>query len=335
MIKRSRSLAHHHHALAGLAIAALLLLPASPAQAQKYPDHPIQLVIGFTPGGANDLLGRMLAPRLGEVLGTSVVVENRPGADGTVGDAFVARAAPDGYTLALGGLSGLVLSRYTYKELPFNVETDLVGVSTIVSGAKILAVKDSSPYKTLADYVSFAKANPGKMTWAVAGAGGEERLAYEMFKIATDTNIYLVVYKGAAEALIDVLGGRVDSLAPDFPATYGAVKQGQLHALAISTKVRSPVLPDIPTFAELGYPQFDEGNNWYSLVAPAHTPPAVLATLNAALHKVLADPDMQKQLAANGLEPMMQDSSDAFTSFLKEQLDSWGKVVHAAGIKPE
>jgi tripartite-type tricarboxylate transporter receptor subunit TctC len=314
--------------------AGLLLAPLHPSHAQPYPDRTIKLVVGFPPGGANDVLARLLAPRLGAALGnTSVVVDNRPGADGVIGGQYVAQATPDGYTLGLLGLSALALSKFNYRDLSFDPMTSFVGVSTVVSAPVIYAVRPALPVHTLAELVSAAKAQPGKLNFVIVGTGGSTRMTFELFKSVTGADVQYVSYKGAAQGVTDLLGGRLDVMAIDFPVLYPLVQQGKLRALAITGHQRSPLLPDVPTVAEAGYPQLT-GGNWYALVAPAKTPAAVVAKLNMALLQAVGSPGLTKSFVDNGLEAMTQSPED-FKTFLASEIARWGKIVQSAGIEAQ
>jgi len=323
--------------LGGFAAALYTALP-SVAQAQAstetWPSRPIRLVVGYPPGGANDQIARQLAPRLGEALGQSIVVENRAGADGIIGTRAVAQADPDGYTLALAGLSPLVLSAYTFPNVPYDSKKDLVGASTIASSPIMFAVNPSLPVQSFTDLVAYAKAHPGQLNFATAGAGGSTRVMLELFKQTTGADVRYISYKGASQALTDLIAGRVDAMAIDFSALYPMVQQGRLRALAITSDHRNKHLPDVPTVAELGYRELQAGN-WYAVVAPAKTPDAIIDKLNAALRKVAASDDMRRALGPMGMDSMTQPSSAAFKQFLRSEFDRWGAVVQAAGIKAE
>lgn len=303
-----------------------------PAHAEGYPNKPIKLVVGFPPGGANDVLARQLAPRLSAALnGASIVVVNIGGADGMIGSAYVSHAAPDGYTIDLAGLSSVVLSKFTYKDVPYDPVKGFSGISTVASSPVIYAVKPSSNIHSFKELIDYAKAHPGKLNFGVVGTGGWTRMVFEQFKLATGVNINMVPYKGGSEALTDLLGGRLDGMAIDFPVLYPMVKQGKLIGLAMSGKKRSPLLPDLATVQELGYSQLTLGN-WYALLAPPNTPSQVVARLSQAVATLAASEDTQKMLVSNGMEGFSQPTPAAFVDFVNSEIARWGKVVQAAHI---
>jgi tripartite-type tricarboxylate transporter receptor subunit TctC len=304
------------------------------AFAQDYPSRPIRLVVGYPPGGANDIMARQLAPRLAEVLGTPVIVDNRGGANGVIGSDFVAKAAPDGYTLLAAGLTPMVLNRLTYPKLPYDAESAFVGIGTVASSPILFVAKPSLGVNSLADLVKMAKARPGTLNFATVGSGGSTRIVLELFKIAAGVDVKYVPYKGGAPAITDVLGGTMDGMALDFPALYPFVKDGKLRALAITSAARNPLLPDVRTAAEQGLPELTCGN-WYSVMAPARTPKAIVDRLNAAIAKAVAIPEMRQQILAGGSEPMLSASPEAFNTFLQAELTRWGKVVKTAHIEAE
>ncbi|ALM83620.1 tripartite tricarboxylate transporter substrate binding protein [Bordetella sp. N] len=323
-----------------LALTALLgaTLSAAPTHAEDaakdWPSKPIRLVVGYPPGGANDQMARQLAPRLGKALGASIVVENRAGADGVIGTTFVAQQPPDGYTLALAGMSPLVLSAFTFSHVPYDAHKDLVGASTVASSPMLFAVSPSLPVKTFQDLVAYAKAHPGKLNFATAGSGGSTRVMLELFKQTTGADVHYISYKGASQGLTDLLGGRLDAMIIDFSVLYPLVQQGKLRALATSGAHRSPLLPDVPTVTELGYPKLAAGN-WYAVVAPAGTPAPIMDKLNKAVVQIANSEDMTKAFAGMSVEAMTQTNRADFGRFLQSEFDRWGHVIQAAGIKAE
>ncbi len=316
--------------LAGMALGALAPL----ARAQEYPAKPIRLVVGYPPGGANDIIARLIAARMGESLGVSMIVENKAGANGVIGSDTVAKAAPDGYTLLAGGLTPLVLNRLTYPKLPYDAENAFVGISTVASSPVLFVVRNNLGVNSLTDLVKLAKSKPGQLNFATTGAGGSTRVIFELFKSSAGVDVRYVPYKGAGPGITDLIAGNVDAMAVDFPALYPFVKDGMVRAVAITSEVRNPLLPNVPTVTQQGLPGLTCGN-WYAVMAPAKTPRAIVDKLNAALVKAVATPQMRQQLAASGVDPMTNASPEAFNTFMRSELDRWGKVVKAAKIEAD
>jgi len=317
--------------LAGLALSSAL--PVGLAQSD-FPSKSIRLVVGYPPGGANDITARQVAQRLTEVLKVSVVVDNRAGANGLIGSDLVAKATPDGYTLLMGGLTPMVLNRLTYTKLPYNPDADLVGVSTVASSPIVFAVRPSLPVNNLADLVRLAKSKPDAVRFATVGSGGSTRVVLEFLNQATGAGITYIPYKGAAPAITDILGGSVDGMGVDLPALLPFIKDGRLRGIAITSETRNSLLPELRTAAEQGVPELTCGN-WYAVVAPARTPRAVLQRLHVALQQVVALPDFRQQTIAGGAEPRASASIEAFASFQQSELARWGKVIKIPGIEAE
>ena len=228
----------------------LLLLLGCVAHAQEYPAKPVRLVIGFPPGGANDIIARQIAPRLSEYLNANFVVENRPGANAILGTDHVAKAAPDGYTLGLAGLSPLVMTAFTYAKIPYDSVNDFAGITTVVMSPLLIVVHPALPARSLKELVALAKAQPNKLDFATAGAGGTTRMLVELMKLQTGIKVQAVAYKGAAPALTELLGGHVQGMVMDLPVLYPQVKNGKLRAVAVTSEKRSPLLPEIATVGE-------------------------------------------------------------------------------------
>ncbi len=317
-------------ALAGFALGAF----APYVAAQDYPSKPIRLVVGYPPGGANDIVSRQIATHLAEVLGVSVIVDNKAGANGVIGSDAVAKAAPDGYTLLSAGLTPLVLNRLTYPKLPYNPDTAFASINSVASCPMILAARPSLGVNSLAELIALAKSKPGQLNFATVGSGGSTRVVLELFKAAAGVDVKYVPYKGAAPAITDLLGDTVDAMAVDFPALYPFVKDGRLRALAITSETRSPLLPDLRTAAEQGLVSLTCGN-WYAVMAPAKTPRPIIELLNAAVIKIVNLPAMRQQLIANGSEPKASASPEAFNTFMQSELARWGQVVKNARIEAE
>jgi tripartite-type tricarboxylate transporter receptor subunit TctC len=317
-----------HHATAALCLA----LAASIASAQDYPAKPIKLIVGFPPGGSNDVAARVVAPKLAEILGQPVVVENKPGANATLGTDFVAKSAPDGYTLTLGSLSPLVLSLFTYSKIPYDTQKDLVAITTVAMSPEIIAVHPSVPATTLSQLVEYAKTK--EVTLSSSGNGGLPHLAIELLKGQSKAKFLHVPYKGASPAVMDTVGGHVNGVVMDLAAVAPHVRDGRLRGLAVTIENRAAGLPDIPTTAEQGLPGVI-ALNWFAIMAPAKTPKAIVDKLHAAVLKATAMPSVKEELAKAGIEPFTQPSPEAFRKFLAEEIVRWGKIARDAGVKAD
>ena len=262
-------------------IGATSLLLTVAAFAQEYPAKPVRLVIGFPPGGANDIIARLIAPKLSESLGTNFIVENRPGANAIIGTDHVAKAAPDGYTIGLAGLSPLVMTTFTYAKIPYDSINDFAGITTVVMSPVLIVVHPALPARGLKELVALAKTQPGKLDFGTAGAGGTTRMLIELMNLTAGIKIQAVAYKGAAPALTDLLGGHVQGMAMDLPVLFPSVKSGKLRALAITPERRSPLLPEVATVAEQGFPAL-QSTNWYAIMAPAKTPRIIVEQIGRA-----------------------------------------------------
>ena len=318
-------------------VAALVLgcvLTATVAQAQQaaYPSRPLRLILPFPPGGSTDLLGRTLAEKLGDSLRQPVVPENRPGAGGNVGAEAAARSTPDGYTLVLCAPS-LAISPSLYRKLNYDPTRDLVPVALVATIPNLLVVHPSVPARSLAELAQHARANPGKLNFGTGGPGTSNQLAADMFRSLSRTEIVLVPYKGAETAMLAVLSGQVQMVVIGTPASATHVKSGKLRALALLGKERYLDLPDVPTAAESGMPEF-EVDTWYGVLAPAGVPREVLARLNGDIVKVMRTPDMRERLATMGIQPLAS-TPEEFGEFLKSEVARWGKVVRESGAQVE
>jgi tripartite-type tricarboxylate transporter receptor subunit TctC len=301
-----------------------LAFTAATAHSQDYPNKPIRLVVPFPPGGGTDIVARTVAAKLGETLHTSVVVDNRAGAGGTIGTEIVSRAEPDGYTLAL--VSGShVINPSIYPKLPYDTMRDFAPVTLLVSAPAVLVVNKSLPVNTVQDLIKLAKSKPGKLFFASAGVGTPPHLAGELFKTMAGVDIVHVPYKGNAQVLTDTISGQVSLTFPTLPSAMPFVKNGTLRALGVTGLHRSPSAPDVPTIAESGVPGYD-ATSWYGVVAPAGTPAPVVAKLHEALASSLKQPDVQKVLADLGLEPVGNTPAE-FTAQIKTEIEKWATVV--------
>ncbi len=305
-----------------------------PVWAQQYPTKPIRLIIGFPPGGSNDIVARIVAPKLGELLGVQVIVENRAGANATIAADLVAKSAPDGYTVMLGSTSSLVISPHTYSKLPYDTLRDFAPVTNIAMTPEAVAVHPALPVKDLKTLIALAKQHPGKLDFASAGNGGLPHLAIELLKTLANINLQHVPFKGAGPAVVDLMGGHVHGIIMDFPAIYAQMKAGKLKGLALTAEKRIALMPDLPTSGEQGLPGL-LAVNWFAVVAPAKTPAPIVTRLHTALLKAVGGADVKERFAAVGVDTFTQNSPEALASFLKDELVRWGKVAKASGARAD
>lgn len=317
----------HRRVLYGLAFAAL----AAPiAQAQTYPDKPIHIVVAFTPGSATDVVARAVAQAMSQSMGQPIVVDNRPGAGGTIAATLVAKAPPDGYTLLVHS-SGHTVNPSIYPNLGYDTVKDLKGVSLLAQQPNILVAAPSKGWKTATDLVKAAQAEPGKLTYASAGAGSGTHMNAEKFRLHAKFDALHIPYKGTPEALNDTMTGRVDYFFAPVVSALSIVRDGKLTALAVGSAKRASVLPDVPTTEEAGYPG-SAYNFWIGLLAPAGTPPALIARLNAEVVKALASPEVKERLGALGADPSPLASAE-FDKLIARELVENAEIVKEAGIK--
>jgi tripartite-type tricarboxylate transporter receptor subunit TctC len=301
------------------------------AQAQDYPTKTIKLVVGYPPGGSNDIVARIIAPKLGELLGATVIVENRAGASGTIGADFVAKAPADGYTLLAASASPVVITPHTLASSPFNVITDFIPVNTVGITPEAIAVGPKLPVTSLKELLTVSRGK--QVTLSSSGSGGLPHLTIELLRKVPGTNIVHVPYKGAGPAVTDTLAGHVDGIVMDLPPLYALIKDGRLKALAVTSDKRVEFLNDVPT-AQEELPNFSVVN-WVGLFAPAKTPRAVIDKLNSALVKVVALPEVREQLVKNAVVPQTMASPAAFQKFVADENERWGKLVKEVGVKAE
>ena len=320
-----------HKNITRIALAALCLLAAPLALAQAYPAKPVKLIVPFPPGGPTDIVGRFVATKLSEALGQQVVVENRAGAGGTVGSEVASQAPADGYTLLYGSTSTLAMAPSLYRKLGYDPRKSFAPISMVSSGPMLVAVNASVPANTLAELIALAKDKPGSLNYASAGNATPPHLAAEMFKSMAGVSLVHVPYKGGGPALQAVTAGEVQILFEGLVTLLPQIKSGRLRALAISAAVRDPALPDVPTSAEAGLPAF-QVNFWSGLVAPAGTPPEVVATLNAALRQALAGGDAKATLTRFGVAPA-GNTPPEFSRFIDSEILRWERVIQASGAK--
>ena len=311
-------------------LAVLLLLPAL-ALAQSYPSKPVRVVVPFPAGGPADIFGRGLAQGMSSELGQPVLVENVGGVGGVLGVDRVAKAAPDGYLLALNSASTLAIAPYSLDKLPYDVQKDFALITVVVRVPEVLVVHPSLPVGSVAELIAYARANPGKVNFGSAGGGSITHLAGELLKAEANVNMVHVAYKGAAPAVTDLVGGQVQMGIFDVPVLLGHIRAGRLKALAVTSGARASTLPEVPTTAETGYPNVTS-DNWYGLVAPAATPPQVQQRIHAAAIAALNSPAIREQYAkVSGVAS--PGTPQDYARFLVAEQAKWSKVVRAIGFK--
>src|ERR1700704_2014247 len=317
------------------AAAAAFVLPGAPdaAQAQTYPNRAITLVIPFAPGGSTTIVGRGIADKMSELLGEKVVVDNRPGAGGTVGTKAVAKSEPDGYTIALGYTGTLAIGPSLYKNAGYDPRKDFAPIGLIGNAPNSLVVHPSFPAKTVAELIAFAKEHPGKVNFGSAGAGTVSHITGEYFARAAGITLVHIPYKGTGPALTDLLGGHIPMAFAPIPAAHANVSAGLLRALAVTSTARSGLLPDVPTIAESGLPGFD-ASLYYGLVAPAGTPRPVIDKLNRELRAALASNEVKKQLGLDGTE-ITPGTPEDYADFIDKDEKKWAQLVKASGVEQE
>ena len=313
-------------------IAALAAVLAMPAQAQTWPDKPVHFVISFTAGSATDVIARAISNELSAKLGQPVIIENKPGAGGTIAAGMVAKAAPDGYTLLVNS-SGHTVSPWIYPNLTYDTAKDLMGISLLARQPNILVASPAKGWKTVGDLVKEAKAQPGKISFASAGVGAATHMNGEKFRLAAGIDVLHVPYKGTPEALNDVMGGRVEYFFSPVVAALSLVNDKRVVALANGSPTRSAVLPDLPTTEEAGY-KGSGYDYWAGLLAPAGTPPAVIDKLNKAVAEVLALPEVKARLSKIGADPAPNQPRE-FDALIARELKENGDLIKAAGIKAQ
>ena len=318
---------------AGSLVALALCVFATGALAQSYPARPIRLIVPYAPGGNVDITARMIGPGLGDALGTSIVVDNRPGGGGNLGANLVARAAPDGYTLLMGSSGPLSINVIVFKDVPYDSVKDFAPVSSVHVVPLVLLASQKSPISSVQELIGRIKASPGKVTMASAGAGTTNHFAIELFASMTGTRPLHVPYKGSGPALSELLGGQVETMVDQLTSSIGYIRDGRLKVLAVTGKRRSPAAPSVPTLDESGLRGY-EASTYIGVAAPSGIPPAVMARLNDAVRKVMTTPDVVERLRALGTEPGAS-SPEEFRRMIRDELDKWREVARKSNLKFE
>jgi tripartite-type tricarboxylate transporter receptor subunit TctC len=313
-------------------VALAAIAAGSNAAAADWPVKPVRLIVPFTPGGSTDILGRAIAQKLQEALGQPFIVDNKPGAGGSIGATEVARAAPDGYTLLMGHIGTLAINPSLYPNLPYDPRTSFEPVALMARVPNVLVVNPSVPARTVQELVALARAKPGSLRYASGGNGSAAHIAMEYFKLRTGTDIGHIPYRGTAPAMTDVVGGQVEMIMTGVPAVMQQVKAGKLRALGVSSRTVVASMPDVPTIAAT-IPDF-EAVQWYGIVAPARTPPAIIALLNAEINRALASPVLKGRLDAEGADAA-PGTPAAFGALIVSEIARWKPVIEQSHMQPE
>ena len=308
------------------------MTPTAMAQT-PYPSKPIRLIVPFTPGGSTDILARSIGQELTKAWGQSVIIDNVPGAGGSIGADKVAKAPADGYTLLMGHIGTLAVNPSLYPKLPYNPVKDFAPVAWVARVPNILVVNSAVPVKSVQDLVAYAKSKPGQLSYGSGGNGSAANLATEYFKMQTGTAIVHIPYRGTAPAVTDLIGGQIQLVFTGAPAVLGHIKSGQLHALAVSSPKRLDAMPDLPTVAESGYKNF-EADQWYGVVAPAGTPKDIVQKLNAQINVALNSPELKKRLSAEGAIAT-PESPEAFGKLIAHEIARWQPVISSGRVKAD
>jgi tripartite-type tricarboxylate transporter receptor subunit TctC len=324
--------------IALLAAAAVFTLSCAPVETSRaaetaapFPAKPVRLIVPFTPGGSTDILARAIGQKLAETWGQSVIIDNRPGAGGSIGMEMAAKAAPDGYTLVMGHVGTLAANPALYPKLPYDPVKDFAPITLIAMVPNVLVVGPAVPSQNVRELVALAKSKPGKLDYGSGGNGSAAHLATEYFKLKAGVDLQHIPYKGTAPALSDLLGGQIALMITGLPPVLPHVKAGKLRILGVASAQRLKGFPDIPTIAESGVPGY-EATQWYGLLAPAATPKDIVAKLNSDAVKALKDPSVAERLAGEGAEPV-GDTPEQFGAFIRSEIELWGKVIRATGAK--
>ena len=320
---------------AGVAVPLAGLLPAvARAQAGRYPDHPITMLVPFAPGGASDIPARIIQPKLSEVLGQQVVIENRDGANGIVGMGVVVRAKPDGYYIGFSNVGAMAINEHLYTSMKFKPQKDFIAVSMVCDIPGVVVANPKFPANNMAELIAYCKANPGKVTFASPGAGSLNRLQTEEFALSQGLQLVHVPYKGGAGPMSDLMAGRIDFMFVALSTALTQLKAGRLKALGSSTRQRLVQMPDVPTLAEQGFPK-NISSSWQGIFVPAGTPAPVVQRLHEAIVQVVADPAVQSAMDAAGSIAMSSASPKDFQDFVAADSAKWGDVIRRVGIHEE
>ena len=314
-----------------ITLAALLLCTTALAVAQSYPSRPVRLIAPSTPGDAPDVIARLIALRLSPVLGQPVVVENRPGAGGVIGSEVAAKSAPDGYTLIMGNAGSHGINAAVYSKLPYDIQRDFAPVSQVAIAPNVMVINPAIPAKSVAEFIAYAKSQPGKLSYASGGNGSSAHMSMELFKAMSGVDIQHVPYKGSSPALTDVMAGQVAVFIGNMPPTVPLVKAGKLRALAVTTKARSALMPELPTISEAGLPGF-ETVAWFGVLAPTGTPPEIVKKLSTEIGKIARSPEMREKLLAMGAEPIGGTPGE-FKAVIDSDIAKWKALAQKEGIK--
>ena len=316
-----------------IAAALAAVLAAGGAAAQDYPNRPIRLVVAFAAGGTTDFVARQLADKAKASLGQNIVVENKPGANGAIGAEFVAKSEPDGYTLFFSTAGALAINPSMRSDLPYDPIKDFTPIVPVARNTVLFAVNPTLGVATAQEMIARAKEKPGTITVAITGVGAISHLAIEMLQVAAGIKLQYVPYRGAGQAVADFIGGQLNAMSAEVPVLMPQIKAGKATILAVSAQNRSDVLPEVPTFAELGYPDV-VADNWSGVLAPPKTPPAIVARLNQAFNAVVRDPEVRRRFAENGVSTIGGTPED-LTELIKSETSRWRKVVKETGVKGE
>ena len=314
-------------------VALLAVLTSGAAQAQAWPQKPIKIVIPFVAGGSSDIVGRAIGSKFHEYLGQPAVVENRPGANGSIAAEFVAKSDPDGYTILVGSIGVFSINAALFKDLRYNPMRDFAPITLAVTTPNVLVTKPEMPVASMKELVEFAKKNPDKLSYCSSGTGSSDHLTGEVFKQTAGTTAVHVPYKGGAACQTDIMGGQVDYSFQNLGAVTAYIKGGKMKAIAVTSNARNPQLPNVPSVTEAGFPGLVV-TSWQAVVAPAKTPKEIIAKLNDAIVKTLNSPEVKERMAQIGFD-VVAGTPDEFGAFMKAEIDRWSKVVEVGKIKAE